>query len=73
MGKPEARQAELEGMLEDYAEQVEEVLYINQYECPQCGYEWEDTWSCACDDDCPKCGARHISPVHSTQFEPENE
>jgi hypothetical protein len=22
-------------------------------------------WSCTCDDDCPSCGARHMSPVES--------
>jgi hypothetical protein len=24
-----------------------------------------DEWSCMCDDDCPYCGARHMSPVES--------
>ncbi|HEY1933046.1 MAG TPA: hypothetical protein VGG99_13615 [Acetobacteraceae bacterium] len=36
--------------------------FINQYECDDCGHTWEDEWSCMCDDDCPKCGARHMSP-----------
>lgn len=27
------------------------------YECPKCGETWQDVWSCACDDDCPGCGA----------------
>jgi hypothetical protein len=22
-----------------------------------CGTEWEDIWSCACDSECPVCGA----------------
>lgn len=22
-----------------------------------CGEEWEDVWSCACDSECPECGA----------------
>ncbi len=34
-----------------------------EYECPECGYEWEDTWSSPCDDDCPECGTRHIQPM----------
>jgi predicted nucleic acid-binding Zn-ribbon protein len=39
--------------------------FINQYECDDCGYTWEDEWSAMCDDDCPKCGARHMTPHHS--------
>jgi hypothetical protein len=27
--------------------------------------ELTDEWSCMCDDDCPHCGARHMSPVDS--------
>lgn len=26
------------------------------YECP-CGTTWTGDWFCACDDDCPDCGA----------------
>lgn len=26
----------------------------NHYVC-ECGCEWQDTWSCACDDECPEC------------------
>ena len=39
--------------------------YRNFYECARCGSEWADTWSCACDDDCPHCGARHMAPHQS--------
>ena len=39
--------------------------FRNQYECDSCGCYWEDEWSCACDDDCPECGARHMTPVDS--------
>ncbi len=39
--------------------------YRNHYECARCGSEWTDEWSCQCDDDCPHCGARHMSPVES--------
>lgn len=41
-------------------------LFINHYECPRCGHKWEDQWSSMCDDDCPHCGCRHISPTHTT-------
>jgi hypothetical protein len=39
--------------------------YRNHYECERCGCEWPDEWSCMCDDDCPSCGARHMSPYAS--------
>jgi hypothetical protein len=36
----------------------------NVYECEACDIGWEDTWCCACDDDCPECGTP-ISPIAS--------
>ena len=39
--------------------------FANHYECDRCGREWTDEWSCTCDDDCPHCGARHMSPYES--------
>ena len=36
--------------------------FRNQYLCSECGAEWEDEWSCMCDDDCGQCGARHMEP-----------
>jgi hypothetical protein len=39
--------------------------FRNHYECERCGCEWTDEWSSACDDDCPDCGARHMSPYES--------
>ena len=30
--------------------------FHNFYRCG-CGEEWEDYWSCACDDRCPRCNA----------------
>jgi hypothetical protein len=39
--------------------------YRNFYKCARCDYEWPDEWSCMCDDDCPHCGARHMSPYDS--------
>jgi len=36
------------------------------YKCPDCGHRWRDIWSVRADDaDCPECGKRRISPVHS--------
>lgn len=39
--------------------------YLNRYECYRCSEAWEDEWSCGCDDECPSCGARHVSPLDS--------
>lgn len=39
--------------------------FRNHYTCPQCGHSWQDSWTATCDDDCPSCGKRHISPTHS--------
>lgn len=39
--------------------------YRNYYQCARCGYKWPDEWSCMCDDDCPRCDARHMTPHES--------
>jgi hypothetical protein len=39
--------------------------YRNHYDCDRCGGSWTDEWSATCDDDCPHCGARHMSPTES--------
>jgi hypothetical protein len=39
--------------------------FRNYYMCARCGSKWKDEWSCMCDDDCPRCGARHMSPYKS--------
>ena len=39
--------------------------FRNHYRCARCHRTWADEWSCTCDDDCPHCGARHMSPVAS--------
>lgn len=39
--------------------------YRNQYHCGDCGTDWEDEWSCCCDDECPHCGSRNWSPTES--------
>lgn len=50
---------------DEKAEDAEPANFRNFYACPKCGHEWEDVWSATCDDDCPACGARHISPARS--------
>ena len=39
--------------------------FRNHYRCERCGRQWTDDWSATCDDDCPHCGARHMSPYKS--------
>jgi predicted nucleic acid-binding Zn-ribbon protein len=39
--------------------------FRNFYRCERCGHEWADEWTATCDDDCPRCGARHMSPFKS--------
>ncbi len=51
--------------LDEESEAEEERTFINHYVCPRCGYEWTDSWTAMCDDDCPACGLRHISPHES--------
>src|SRR5437868_1080657 len=41
------------------------MQFRNYYRCDRCGNEWTDLWSAQCDDDCPHCGARHMSPYKS--------
>jgi hypothetical protein len=39
-------------------------LLFNRYHCDDCDASWSDEWSCACDDDCPRCG-KAFSPHDS--------
>ena len=48
-----------------------EMRWRNRYRCPDCGEEWEDSWDSQCDDDCPHCGCRHVSPYESKEVEEE--
>jgi hypothetical protein len=49
------------------------MLFLNYYRCESCGGEWTDVWSAQCDDDCPYCGARHMSPYKSDDYEEGND
>jgi predicted nucleic acid-binding Zn-ribbon protein len=39
--------------------------FLSIYRCESCGKTWTDEWSCMCDDDCPHCGCRHMTPLQS--------
>ncbi len=41
------------------------MWFVNHYECAECNETWADEWSCMCDDECPECGARNMSPIKS--------
>jgi len=46
-----------------------ERWFRNHYHCPRCNRYWTDDWSATCDDDCPHCGFRHVSPLRSEDIE----
>src|SRR4051812_538073 len=46
-------------------EETRMAWFLNNYTCYRCGEDWSDAWSCMCDDDCPRCGARHATTVDS--------
>jgi len=39
--------------------------FLNHYTCERCYRRWSDEWSCMCDDTCPRCGARDMTPASS--------
>lgn len=43
--------------------------WLNHYRCPRCRKHWVDIWDCQCDDDCPRCGCRHVSPFRSVEVD----
>lgn len=49
-------------------EEAPAARFLNHYTCERCGEAWQDEWSCAADDDCPSCGARHMTPHTSEEL-----
>ncbi len=39
--------------------------FLNHYTCYRCDQDWSDAWSCMCDDECPHCGARDMTPFRA--------
>ena len=62
-------------IIDEHGEKEEsepERQFLNKYR--HCGTEWEDVWSCGCNDECPVCGTKDIEPYESTDItEKENE
>lgn len=48
-------------------------LYLNHYECPCCGEQWEDRWECQVNDECSTCGTQDIKPYDSEDLEENGE
>lgn len=42
-------------------------IFRNFYRCSECGHEWQDEWSCGCNDRCPKCRTE-IEPYRSEEI-----
>jgi hypothetical protein len=49
------------------------MFFRNHYRCARCGHEWDEVWTAQCDDDCPNCDARHMSPYKSDDVEPSQD
>ena len=60
-------------MLDLFATKESPMPFRNFYRCAECGCEWTDTWSEQCDDDCPWCDARHMSPYMSEDAEHDDD
>src|SRR5262249_760403 len=56
---------------EDVDDEPTPALFINYYICENCDHTWSDIWSAMCDDDCPHCGSRHMSPFKSEEVAEE--
>lgn len=48
-------------------EPEEEPLLDIEYRCTDCGHDWGEQWSCACDSECPECGATDIAAFDSSE------
>lgn len=46
---------------------------VNYYSCERCGHEWEGTYECQVDDDCPSCGVRHMTPYFAEDADEQGE
>ena len=48
---------------DEYEQTDDEALLDIEYRCPECGHEWEETYECACDSECPNCGTENITAL----------
>lgn len=43
----------------------EPVALVNYYDCYRCSHKWTSVYDCQADDECPRCKAKHVSPIYS--------
>ena len=43
--------------------------FLNCYDCPECGHNWEEESDCGHDSECPECGAENLCPVSSNEVQ----
>lgn len=56
--------AELDAQDEYEANQNDDERLLDiDYRCPKCGHEWEETYECACDSECPVCDLNNITAL----------
>ena len=67
----QVRTAAIEAAMKAFNFEDVEQVYSNHYHCDDCDVSWDDTWSCAVDDECPQCG-HDISP-HAYEVEGEDD
>lgn len=51
----------------DIHKATEPCIVALNYDCPECGRTWKDTWVCAVNGQCPECGAQDIEPIRTPQ------
>lgn len=47
----------------DTNETKDEPMLDIEYGCPECGHEWQEQWTSACDSECPNCGTEDITAL----------
>lgn len=62
----------LTAILDATPEPLPTLGFLNSYLCPECNHWWQDEWTAQVDDDCPRCGHRHVSPCHSEDLTEED-
>lgn len=51
----------------DKNKETKDLEFVNKYCCSDCNVQWEDVWSCMCDDKCPNCN-KEIEPYKSLEI-----
>jgi hypothetical protein len=68
LSEPDGSEHDLRENQDEDEDDEPEQQFLNRYR--HCGREWEDRWSCACNDRCPVCDAE-IEPYESEEIDAE--